>query len=430
MHESLQIVWDDLLKLIQQRRHILDMNANFHNKMSDVKTKLTALEAACKDTMIPIEIDSVQEFLCQFKQLRIDVLASVMEALKHGNELLSAIREIAPRDTLDSRPDHIRLEVKKSVVQVEVWLEDLHDRRNALEMAWQMRKIQLEQCLSLAIFSKELGELESELHMRKTELDSMPYLGASESEAVHMLQKYISLKQNAMGLRDRALKITRATEKLVSSGSFSGDEAYVNAYNVLGKCTEYLEAIDHIEHLLTMSREFYGKAEKALSVLSKLAAEVYDSKLSIEATAAHPNILNDIVELTEEPLKLGYSLLADVGRSNANVSGIERTIEDIETRKIYLEEICSINRQHRAEVTQSLQGFYMKYEKILEWLVSVAESVIKENSSMGSNMQTSNDFLKVHHQLLGDLEVSHHAFQVLYSIFINKHFSDNFADSW
>lgn len=393
---------------MQQKKHILDLNVNFHEKLGICKGKMSSLEVACRDTMIPIEIESVQEFLNKFKQLRIEVLASVMVALKEGNELLANLRELAHTGTIDSRPEHIKYEVKKSIHQVEKWLEDLHDRRNILESAWQTRKIQLEQCLALAIFAKELGDLETILKNRKNELSSMPNLGDSESSAIHLLQDYIALKQDAISLRDKALRITRATEKLVATGCFADDEACNRAYGVLSGCVEYLDSIEQIENLLVQSKEFFAKAEKALSILEKLEIEVSTTKHpdgSSEAINIHAKVLNEIVGLTDEPLRLGYAILAEVGRSSANVSGIERVIEEIENRKVYLEEICTMNSEHSLKVSESLNEFLEKHNKILSWLVSNAEATLRNSNNMGTTLPECNDFLKVHHQLLSDLEV-------------------------
>lgn len=412
MGQSLSLAWDDVLKLLNQRKQVLDLNANFHEKIGACRGKMSALEMACRDTMIPIEIDSVHEFLSKFKQLRIEVLASVMTALKEGNELLAKLREIATTGTLDSRPDHITVEVKKSITQVECWLEDLHDRRNSLELAWQTRKQQLEQCLALAIFARDLNDLENILHNRKNTLssDTAFNLGDSEDMAKQLLQEYLQLKQDAVSLRDKALKITRATEKLVSTGCFAGDEACAKAYSVLNGCSEYLDLIDYRERLLQDAKEFFNKSQKLLTILEQLEIEVSTTKLpkgSQEAVAIHCKILKDIVGLSEEPLRLGYALLEEVGRANPEASGIKRIVEEIENRKIYLEEICSAYGEQHLKVSESLNIFLEKYNEILSWLVSIAEAFLRTNNSMGSNYQQSKEFHHLHHQLLSDLEVKY-----------------------
>lgn len=408
MGRSLSLAWQDVLDLLRRRKHILDSNANLHEKIGICTGTMSALEVACRDTMIPIEIESVQEFLNKFKQLRIEVLASVMVALKEGNELLSCLRDIAACGTLDSRPDHIRIEVKKSITQVELWLEELHDRRNVLELAWQTRKIQLEQCLALAIFAKELNDLETLLNNRRNQVTGLPNLGDSEATAIHLLQTYIGLKQDAVSLRDKALKITRATEKLVTSGCFAGDEACAKSYHVLAGCTEFVEQIDQIEQALTQSKEFFAKAERALTVLEKLEIEVAASKHhsgSTEALSVKSKVLQEIVELTKEPLRLGYALLADIGRSNAQVQGVERIIEDIENRKVYLEELCTQSSEQVVKVSKTLTTFMDRHNRILSWLVSVAEKLLRQHNQIGADGPSGGEFLKIHHQLLSDLEV-------------------------
>lgn len=408
MGDSLQLVWTDVLDLLKRRKHIIDSNANLHEKIAVCTGKMSSLEVACRDTMIPIEIESVQEFLNKFKQLRIEVLAAVMVALKEGNELLSCLRALANAGTLDTRPDHIRGEVKRSLTQVEVWLEQLHDRRNVLELAWQTRKVQLEQCLALAIFAKELHDLETALRNRKNAVQAVPNLGESESSAQALHDQYVQHKAEALALRDKALKITRATEKLVASGCFAGDEACAKAYNVLSGCTEFLDVVDHTEHALAMARDFFSKGERALGVLEKLEVEVSSARHaagSAEALSIHTQVLQEIGELTQEPLRLGYAILNDVGRSNAQVSGIERVIEEIENRKVYLVDLCSASSEKCVHITETLTMFMERHNNILSWLVSIAEAFLRKTNDLGTDLKTSTAFLKVHHQLMSDLEV-------------------------
>lgn len=415
MGDSLQLAWTDVLDLLRRRKHIIDSNANLHEKIAVCTAKMSALEVACRDTMIPIEIESVQDFLNRFKQLRIEVLAAVMVALKEGNELLSCLRALANAGTLDTRPDHIRAEVKRSLTQVELWLEQLHDRRNVLELAWQTRKVQLEQCLALAIFAKELNELDANLLRRRAAVPVIPNLGESESVAQHLHVEYMDHKHEALALRDKALKITRATEKLVASGCFAGDEACAKAYAVLSGCTEFLDSVDHTEHALALAREFFNKGERALGILEKLEIEVTSARNaagSAEALAVHTQVLHEIGELTQEPLRLGYGILNDVGRSNAQLSGIERMIEDIENRKVYLEDLCSASSEKCVHITETLTMFLERHNSILSWLVSIAEAFLRQTNDLGSDLKTSTQFLKLHHQLMADLEV--------YSIFHTK----------
>lgn len=408
MGHTLNIIWDDVLRILNERKNLLDLCASFHEKMGSCRGKMASLEVACKDTMIPIEVEAVQDFLNKFKQLRIDVLTSAMCALKEGNDLLAKLQEILKSRMLDSRPGHIKRDTMRTINQVQQWLENLHDRRNLLETAWQTRKGQLEQCLALAILAKDLSDIENTLMNQKNNLPDILSLGECENTANNSLQEYNGFKHDALLLRDRALKVTRATEKVISGTSFDGNEACSKAYNVLSNCTEHLELIDTRLHWLQQSKEFFIKAEKTLTVFEKLEIELVSSKPltnNTEASAFFSKTLNDVKIFAEESLKLGYVLLDDVGRIKPEIQGIKRVLNDIENRKIYLENICSTNTKEKEEISQALNNFTEEYNRLLTWLVSIAETFLKTNNVMGTYLQEAKTFLHLHHQLMQDLEV-------------------------
>jgi hypothetical protein len=73
---------------------------------------MSALEIACNDTLLPIEIESVKNFLKRIHELRKTMLETLMGALKDGKSLLDTLREIANEGTLDSRPDRIKVDAE------------------------------------------------------------------------------------------------------------------------------------------------------------------------------------------------------------------------------------------------------------------------------------------------------------------------------
>ncbi|XP_037939330.1 muscle M-line assembly protein unc-89 isoform X2 [Teleopsis dalmanni] len=408
MAETLNIIWCDILHLMEDRQHILHLCSQFQEKMTLCQRRMDQLEVACIDTMVPIEVPAVQEFLNKIKQLRIDMLTAVMAALKDGNELLAQLQELTQLETLDTRPEHIKRDATRAVHQVQQWLEALHDRRNALEIAWQTRKTQLEQCLALALLAKELDELEIALRQQRNEVSSMFSLGECEHTANNALHNYREWKQQALLLRDRALKITRAKEKLQASGTFTGDEACARAYNVLSVCTEHLDLVDQREHWLQQSREFFAKAEKTLIVLEKLEVELSNIKLpptSPESYAMYAKVSRDVRNFTEEPLRLGYGILDEVGRTQPETLGVKRVLDEIENRKVYIESICAASNEDQQRVQKALSEFLQQYNDLLTWLLSSGQTYLQQHVEMGRSLEESKQFLLQHHELMQDLEI-------------------------
>ena len=81
-----------------------------------------------------------------------------------------------------------------AVSQVEHWLENLHDRRRLLEIAWQNRKSHLEQCLALALLASDLKGLEEMLVVGKEALARCcDHLGNSPASAELLLHEHKKL---------------------------------------------------------------------------------------------------------------------------------------------------------------------------------------------------------------------------------------------
>ncbi|XP_036215592.2 uncharacterized protein zormin isoform X13 [Bactrocera oleae] len=408
MADTLNIIWQDILHLLHDRQHILHLGTQLQEKMAQCQRRMDQLEVACIDTMLPIEVTAVQEFLNKFKQLRIDMLTAVMAALKDGNELLAQLKELVNLETLDTRPEHIKRDAARALHQVQLWLEALHDRRNALETAWQTRKVQLEHCLTLALLGRELDEVEAALRQQRSEVDSLFSLGECEHSANNALHNYREWKQQALLLRDRALKITRAKEKLQASGTFTGDEACARAYNVLSACTEHLDLVDQREHWLQQSRDFFAKAENTLSVLEKLEVELANVRLppnTPESFAMYAKVTRDVRSFTEEPLRLGYSILDEVGRTQPETQGVKRVLDEIENRKTYIESICSTSNEDHQRVQKALADFLAQYNDLLNWLMSSGQLYLQQHVDMGSTLEQSKQFLLQHHELMQDLEI-------------------------
>jgi hypothetical protein len=69
---------------------------------------MRALEIACQDPSLPVEIDAVKQLLTKLHDLKRLMLESLMISLQDGKILLEKLRELTTEGTLDSRPDHIK----------------------------------------------------------------------------------------------------------------------------------------------------------------------------------------------------------------------------------------------------------------------------------------------------------------------------------
>lgn len=61
-------------------------------------------------------------------------------------------------------------------------------------------------------------------------------------------------------IQDKAIKITKSTEHLASSGHFAGEQATQQAYAILGTAADYINDLDQYELLLNRALAFFESA--------------------------------------------------------------------------------------------------------------------------------------------------------------------------
>lgn len=89
--------------------------------------------------------------------------------------------------------------------------------------------------------------------------------GDSASSAELLLHEHKKLVPEARQLQERAIKITKATEQLVASGCFAGEQATAQAYTVLSATSDYLTDLDARESLLTRAITFFRNAHAVIT---------------------------------------------------------------------------------------------------------------------------------------------------------------------
>lgn len=224
------------------------------------------------------------------------------------------------------------------------------------------------------------------------------------------LEEHSKQKHEAYQMRDRALKITRTTEKLLSNECFTlGDEACARAYETLSQIAEYMELLDQREQKLLKSRDFFIKAGKTLKVLDQLEVQLSSNKYpenSPESFALFSKVLKDVATITEEPLRLGYTLYEEVGKENSEIFGVKRVLDEIENRKFYLEGICNSGNEEQQKIQNHLKEFTLQYEHLFNWLMKLDDDIFSKCTQLGANEIESQTFLHEHHKCMQDLEVS------------------------
>lgn len=90
--------------------------------------------------------------------------------------------------------------------------------------------------------------------------------GDSAASSEVLLNEHRNLLPEAQQLQEKSLRITKATEQLVASGCFAGEEAQAQSYAILSNSSDYLSDLQQRDALLERVIAFFRSAQTVSSL--------------------------------------------------------------------------------------------------------------------------------------------------------------------
>ncbi|XP_028982444.1 muscle M-line assembly protein unc-89 isoform X4 [Diachasma alloeum] len=408
MADTLGQAWKEVNSFLELRKQILDHNVSFQCRVEEFKISSTALEIICTDEQLPIEIESVRKMINKIYDLRREMLSAMLNILQEGKSLIEKLREAVKARSMDSLPDCMKVDIENAIVHIEKYLEQIHEQRKQTEIYFNTRKIQLEQCLALALLAIDLRNFEMALNDKITVFNgNSNQLGDSSTSTQVLLLKLKEFQHEAKVFQDRLLKITKSTEKLVLDGHFASEQAIEKAYTILEKAAEYINHLDQHESLLNRVMNFFHSVQRAFEELNyleiQLSSNTY-STFSSEYINFYTQAMVSLSQVTLDPINEGYAILDSVGREMSGAEGVKEAIEELKNRKIQLHERYTLCIEENFITCHELTLFFEKYEALKTWFEFTVEAFIRDNADMGKDISMAQTFHKEHNKLLEELK--------------------------
>ena len=112
---------------------------------------------------------------------------------------------------------------------------------------------------------------------------------------------------------------------------------------------------------------------------------------------------------------------------NRNKEGVQAVINTLKLKGKNLIEICTFNLNHVKRSSRTWNNFQFKLTEFDQWLEKIMQEQIKQNNSMGQNIEEVSFFLKSTKELLGHVQVvmksdTNTTFRVRVNFFYNSQF--------
>lgn len=283
MAESLGVAWQDLHRLIEQRRTIIDKNFLFQGHLQDFECKVADLEGMIAKAQNSWKIPATKELT---RQRKIILEASVF-ALQEGDSLLGILNDAWLKTVPGITPQSLRQSLARAVETVEIWMETIYDRRTSVMSS-------LKTFLDNQIWPLDLGSslLEVEELLLKNK-------NSEQIELLKKARKFFESSKEAFGKLDLLeshydQKTYEEADKLVEIAKNFGQTLISSSNNVetkgvqncLTSLTEKSEAIKRIcdskRRNSTSLKNFKGQIDEIDNWLKSFSATVDDVGQTIQ----------------------------------------------------------------------------------------------------------------------------------------------------
>lgn len=370
---------------------------DFHQKAIAL-ADLSRLSLNCQDVSV------LRSRLCDLNIAKRSMLESSAFTLQEGDALLEKLSTLWQLSSLDSRPGIVKQSVALAIGQVELWLEELHDKRVAVTDLFQLRLEELQELLDA---TSDLSQIESLLRQRKAFLESLRDLGSSAASCDDLIRGTMTLQSESQDIYDRCSKVARCSHPSAESAAL--------AYAVLEQAADYQRLLDARIALLTQTADFFTHAQNASYRLEQMEREVSNADPVKSGGAVRQlltDILQDLANLVGEVDRRSECIAADASDdggagagAGAASAGVRAVASQVRSKADNIATLAELKRSQASRGGEALQSFARKLEEVDEWTNAVVVEFLMANSSLGTSHELARKFLERHRELVNKIHM-------------------------
>ncbi|XP_071977702.1 coiled-coil domain-containing protein 141 isoform X2 [Engystomops pustulosus] len=380
---TLKEAWDALMLVLERRRDLLQMTAEFFTIALQFSEANDNAETFLQNT--PNTDDSITEYVQQLQQHMKALLARSLTLLNKSQELTEFIQRFRSHQPVAN--SDIMKGAHSSCSKVEGLLESLQDRRRQLDKQMRLHRQRLEQVLHVSQWHQQEDKvtcwLRKQIDLYLTDVQ----LGSSLTENEELLYKHTQLVLDSKEWTSAFQKLKAEAECLAARKDCADVEKLNNSCEKLNALhAEYWKRMDRRQALLLEANDFFKSVNKAFDKLGSM--ESYLKQLKMQ-TLRGPDLATkqkeaetEIRRCTAEAFHKGQALLRNSPFS-PGMTGIQEMIGYLQKR---VDQLISPgpasmeNSLKQREITASLEDHL---KKISTWIYDI-NSDLENNSNPDS----------------------------------------------
>ncbi|XP_073502911.1 coiled-coil domain-containing protein 141 isoform X2 [Phyllobates terribilis] len=329
---TLKEAWDALILVLEKRRDLLQMTAEFFDFALQFSDAIDHAESLLQDA--PDTDDSNTNNLLQLQHYTKTLLARSLALLNKSQELTEFIQQLKSHLPV-ANPDTMK-GAHSSCSKVERLLESLQDRRRQLDKQMRQHRIRLEQVSHVSQWHQQEYKiscwLRKQIDFHLTDVQ----LGASLTENEELLHKHKQLVHDSQEWTSDFQKLKSEADGLAALKDCTDVEKLNSAYEKLNALhDEYRNLMDHRQALLLEANHFFNCVNKAFDKLGSMESYLKHLKMQSvsenELAAKQKEAEAEIQKCSSEAFHQGQAVLQKSPFS-PGMNGIQEMIGYLQKR--------------------------------------------------------------------------------------------------
>ncbi|KAM4026102.1 coiled-coil domain-containing protein 141 isoform 2-T2 [Anomaloglossus baeobatrachus] len=365
---TLKEAWDALILVLEKRRDLLQMTAEFFDFAQQFSDAIDHVETLLQDKLDTD--DSITKNLQQLQQFTKTLLARSLALLNKSQELTEFIQQLKSHQPV-ANPDTMK-GAHSSCSKVEGLLESLQDRRRQLDKQMRQHRRRLEQVSHVTQWHQQEEKVSCWLRNQRDLYLTDVQLGASLTENEELIHKHKQLVHDSQEWTSVFQKLKSEADGLAALNDCTDVEKLNSAYEKLNALhDEYWTLMDRRQALLLEANDFFNCVNKAFDKLGSMESYLKHLKMQniseIELPAMQKEAEDEIQRCTSEAFHQGQTLLQKSPFS-PGMTGIQEMIGYLQKRVDQLLSQSPASMENSFKQQEIMASLEDHLKKVSSWI--------------------------------------------------------------